>query len=192
METTVRHSSTLPNSTASHSAGTSVIYGLHGKCGIEKIESREIQGSAQEFYKLVPQKSSFSRSTRQEPAIWIPVNSTLAKSLRPAMGPEQAKEAMTVLLSREYYFSLSEAWSSVQPKLEACIHTEGGIGLAMVASYLLTLKKKQVVASQEVSRMIEAVNRVLLREISEALGETIRAIEEKINKGIKQKLLPDA
>jgi RNA polymerase-interacting CarD/CdnL/TRCF family regulator len=171
--------------------GTPVIYGLHGKCLILSVETREAAGQTQSFYKLEVQKSNLSRSTRQEPAIWVPLPSARAKGLRrPIQNGDEAEAVYAVIQSREYYFPLDEAWSASQPKLEAAIRDEGAIGLAKVISFLHVLKRKQIVASPEVARLHETVSKLLLRELAEATGEPTRTIEDKVARGLRHKLLP--
>lgn len=171
--------------------GATVIYPMHGKCVLLSIENRQIDGEQVPFYKLEIQRSSFSRTTRQDPAIWVPVRAAKERGLRLPIDLQQAEAVMQILSSREYYFDINEPWTSVLPKLEQCLRTEGAIGLAKVFSYLFVLKKRQVVPSTEVNRTAETVNKLLFRELSEALNEPIRSLEEKINKRIRQKLTPD-
>jgi RNA polymerase-interacting CarD/CdnL/TRCF family regulator len=170
---------------------TTVIYALHGKCVVTGIESRTVGSETLRFYKLEIQKSSLSRSQRQEPAIWVPVGSAREQGLRAPTSAENAEEVLRTLASREYYFNANESWSAVLPKLESSIKIEGAIGMAKVLSYLFVIKRKQVVPTPEVSRYYESVSRLLLRELSEALNKPIRALEDQIARGFRQKLLPD-
>src|SRR5688500_6529635 len=117
-------------------SGSSVIYALHGKCTVLAVEDRQTRGQAIPFSELEHQKPGLTRATRPDPAIWLPVASARKRGLRAPMSRESAEAAMAVLASREYYFPLSEAWPSVHAKMEATIRTEGGTGLAKVASYL--------------------------------------------------------
>jgi RNA polymerase-interacting CarD/CdnL/TRCF family regulator len=171
---------------------STVIYALHGKCLITGIESRTIGAETLRFYKLEVQKSALSRSQRQEPAIWVPVNSAKDQGLRAPMTAEEAETVLRTLSSREYFFQINESWSAILPKLETSIRIEGGIGMAKVLSYLFVLKRKQVVPTPEVSRFYESVSRLLLRELSEILGKPIRTLEDQIARGFRQKLLPDS
>src|SRR5579885_1522633 len=171
---------------------STVVYGLHGKCLITAIESRTIGSQTIKFYKLEVQKSALSRSQRQEPAIWVPVSSAREQGLRAPMTAEEAEAVLRTLASREYFFQINESWSSILPKLESTIRIEGGIGMAKVLSYLFVLKRKQVVPTPEVARFYENVSRLLLRELSEILGKPIRALEDQIARGFRQKLLPDS
>jgi RNA polymerase-interacting CarD/CdnL/TRCF family regulator len=103
----------------------------------------------------------------------------------------EAEKVYAIINSREYYFPLDDAWSASQPKLEATIREEGAVGLAKAISFLHVLKRKQIVVSSEVNRLYETVGKLLLRELSEATGEPARAIEDKIARSLRQKLIPN-
>jgi RNA polymerase-interacting CarD/CdnL/TRCF family regulator len=179
------------SSSGSFAVGTTVIYPMHGKCTIVATENRQIGGQSVPFYRIEIQKSSFSRSARQEPTIWVPVASAKERGLRLPISTELAQAIYQIFANREYYFDPHQSWAAVLPQLEQTIRTEGGIGLAKVASYLFVVKKKQIVPTQEVAKFSESVNRMLFRELSEATGETIREIEVKTTKAMRSKLLPD-
>ena len=171
--------------------GTQVVYGMHGKCQIIEIQSRQVGTENVRFYKLELSKSVLSRSSRKDPAIWLPIASAKSRGLRVPMSNAEGLQAMLLLSSREYFFSLQESWTSVYSKLEYTIRSEGGIGLAKVASYLYVLKRKQAVPSSELLHFQESVNKLLMRELSEALGENSRSLEDRISKVLRQKLLAD-
>ena len=177
---------------AEYQPGTMVIYGLHGKCAIAGIETRTVGNESLRLYKLEVQKPAASRSTRQEPAIWVPIAISKERGLRLPMTLEQIDAAYKMFANREYYYSLNESWSVVHPKLEAAVRNEGGIGLAKVISYLFVLKHKQVVPSMEVARMIEQVNRLFFREVCESTNKQPKTIDTEINKLLRQKLRPDS
>src|SRR3712207_2090609 len=101
--------------------GSSVIYAMHGKCNVLGTETRLLGGKPIQFYKLEVKKSALSRSNRQDPAIWVPVASAKDQGLRSPMNRTQAEGALSLLLSREYFFKPSEPWSVVHPKLETAI-----------------------------------------------------------------------
>jgi RNA polymerase-interacting CarD/CdnL/TRCF family regulator len=172
-------------------AGMSIIYGLHGKCTITGIESRSHDGKEIRFYKLEVQRSNLSRSSRREPAIWVPISTAKEKGLRLPLSKDEADDVMNVLSSREYYFPVNEPWSASQLKLETSVRLEGAIGLAKAASFLHVLKRRQVVPSSDLLRLQESVNKLLIRELSEALGEQPKVLEDKIAKLMRQKLNPD-
>ena len=151
--------------------GSSVIYAMHGKCHVLGTEVRSHAGESIRFYKLEIKKSTLSRSSRHEPAIWVPVATAKDRGLRAPMSKAEAESAMSVLLSREYFFKVSEPWSSLQQRLEATVRIEGGIGLAKVASFLYVLKRKLIVPPSEVVKLQEIIHKLLLRELFGSFGD---------------------
>lgn len=174
------------------SPGTQVVYGLHGRCSIKSIETRRIGGQNMRFYKLEKQRSALSRSTRPEPAIWLPVETARAKGLRAPMTESEAKQVLEILGNREYYFPVNEDWQAIQPRLEMTIQVEGAIGLAKVVSYLHILKRKHIVAPAPIAKFDDNVRRVLARELAELREEPIRAVEDRFDTWMRHKLLPDS
>lgn len=186
----------IPHTTATEThvefaSGATVIYALHGKCNILSVENRSVGGESIRFYKLEIQKSPLSRSNRQEPAIWVPIASAKERGMRAPITASEAAPVQAIFSTREYYFELNTPFHSIQPRLEAAIRNEGAIGLAKVASYLFVFRRRQVVPASELIRFQESINKLLLRELSEATGEQPRTIEERMNKAMKHKLLPD-
>ncbi len=171
--------------------GTAVIYAMHGKCLVLGTEERSLGGQTQKFYKLEPKKSALARSSRGESAIWVPVDQARERGLRIPMTQAEAEAAIKLLTSREYFFKVSDPWSALVTQLENTIKTEGGLGLAKAASFLFVMKRKQLVSDQELNKLQESVNKLLFRELSEALNEPMKSIEARIAKGMRSKLLPD-
>ncbi len=169
--------------------GSSVIYALHGKCTITSVETREVDQKQINFYKLEPQKSSPGKITRQDTAIWLPVISAKERGLRPPMTKTEAETALALLGNGEFYFPLNEKWSVLHPMLEKCIRLEGGLGFSKVFGFLHILKRKWVVLPNEIARFLETITKLFSKELSDALEEPLRIIEEKVQKNIKQKIL---
>jgi RNA polymerase-interacting CarD/CdnL/TRCF family regulator len=179
----------FPRSMDELTPGSFVIYSLHGKCQFLGTEVRKVGETLVEFYKL---SSKVVRgSTKAGSAIWVPRASAKEKGLRPAMSSEEAENALQYLLNREYYFKLNTPWSEVITQLEQCIHLEGGIGLAKAYSYLYVLRKKERVPSVELNKLYDTVYRLFFKELADALRQTPRALEERVAKGLRSKLLPD-
>jgi RNA polymerase-interacting CarD/CdnL/TRCF family regulator len=173
---------------ATFEVGTTVIYSTHGKCVIRGIEQRSINGSEVSFYKLEVQKPTLSRSVRPEASIWLPVNSEQARNLRTPMDTQTAEQVLSLLGDREYYFSLQEPWSEIFPRLEACIRDEGAVGLAKAYGYLHVLERKHhQLLPVEISRFQETVKKMLLRELTEALGQQMRQTDEQVEKLLRKK-----
>ena len=171
--------------------GSSVIYGIHGKCSILSVEQRSAGGQSVHYYKLEPVKSSFSRSQRQEPSIWVPVSSAQEKGLRTPMTAADFETCMDLVRSREYYFLLDQPWTTLQNQLETTIRTEGAVGLTKVLSFLFVLRKRQLAPHGETNRMYETVSKLLIREMADATQQAPRAIEDQIAKAIRTKLTPN-
>lgn len=168
--------------------GAEVIYGLHGKCTITAIESRTIGGIESPFFRLEVVRSPLSRSVRQSPAIWVPFNAVTRGLLRMQASREQADAAMALLLNREYYLPIQADWrTSASPQLEKMIEREGLSGLAKSFSYLFCLRKKFHTLQPEQQKMMDSVQRALLRELSEILQLTPRDLEDQISKGMRGK-----
>jgi RNA polymerase-interacting CarD/CdnL/TRCF family regulator len=172
--------------------GQTVIYPMMGKCAVIGLEEKAVGGETLSLYKLEVQKSSFSRSTRQSPEVWVPVGAAIAKGLRLPLQADGVDAIFKIFSSREFYFELTRPWNQLQPELEGAIRREGAVGLAKVASFLFVLKKRQIVPTPEVNRLSETVDRLLYRELSEASGEAIRSLEEKTKKMMRPKLTSDA
>jgi RNA polymerase-interacting CarD/CdnL/TRCF family regulator len=169
--------------------GTSVIYGIHGKCSVLSVEQRVTNGSTVHYYKLEPVKSSFSRSQRQEPSIWVPVLNAQERGLRAPMTQADAEACLELFKNREYFFPIDQHWTALQPQLENTIRSEGAIGLAKALSFLYVLRKKQVAPHSDANRMFETVSKLLVREMAEAMNQQPRAIEDQIAKAIRTKLI---
>lgn len=171
--------------------GSTVMYGLHGKCVVHSIEERKIGDSTVPFFRLEIQKSTLSRSTRQEPAIWVPISAARTSGLRAPMDGKTYEFVMNTLGSREFYFDLSLSWSKAQHLLERAIAIEGAVGLAKAMSYVFGIKKREVILSTEAGRFWETISKLLLREMSEFLNIPIKDAEAQVNRALKNKLLPD-
>lgn len=172
--------------------GTDVIYGLHGRCSISGVETKNINGENILFYKLTPVKNAISRSKKQEPSIWLRVSLAKERGLRTPIQKGETERVFSILGDREYYFSLEEKFSKIQPELEKAIHQEGSVGLAKVLSYLFVLSEKMIVPPPEVSKFFENIKKLLAREIAEATQESISGTEEKLLKMMQIKLQPDS
>jgi hypothetical protein len=65
------------------------------------------------------------------------------------------------------------------------------MGLAKAFGFLNVLKKKQLVPTSEVNRTLEQFQKLLVRELGEALGAQPRDLIERIEKALRHKLKPD-
>ena len=171
--------------------GSPVIYGLLGRCIVISVDTKTIGQSTLRFYRLEIKKTSQSRSKTMDSAIWVPVKTAHEQGLRAPANMNQAQAAIKLLQSREYFFKTSENWASILPTLESTIRADGIEGLAKVYSYLFVLRRKQLVSHPEFGKFFELVHRLLFRELSEALQESMKSIEDQTQKGLKSKLTYD-
>ena len=172
------------------SVGDTVIYGVHGRCTIQAIESKTVGDQTVDFYKMEPVKPALSRSTRPSPAIWLPVQSQEKAGLRAPLTRDECESLNPIFSSREYYFDLKTHWHQTQPKLDEMIAREGAIGLAKVVSYLFVRTHQYVVVPGEQARYYETACRLLYRELSDALAEPMSLIQQRTEKLMKPKLTP--
>jgi RNA polymerase-interacting CarD/CdnL/TRCF family regulator len=171
--------------------GTDVIYGFHGRCRVQAIETKPINGEEVQFYKLEIQKSQHSRSSQREPNILLPVQTASKRGLRNPLSNLEAEKIWEILENREYYFSLTENWRDILPTLEKTIVDEGALGLAKVSSYLYALTHQRSGPPRLASQFEEKVDHLLVREISDATDETIVSIEARKAKVMRGKLKTD-
>ena len=172
---------------ASFAVGSEVIYGLHGKCTVMAIEERTIAGAIVPFYRLEVLRSPLSRSARQTPAIWVPMQTAAKSGLRVQATREDAEAALAILLNREYYFPIQPEWKLASIQLEKAIELEGVRGLAKAFSYLYVLRKKTMTLASEPQKMFDQLQKALLKEISEALQMAPRDLEDRLSKGMRGK-----
>lgn len=181
----------MTTKTDSFSVGTTVIYGTLGKCKVSSIETRTINGEEIPFYRLEPVRSTFSRSSRQDPSIWLPIASANKRGLRTPINAETAAALFELFSNREYFFSIHDEPSRVLPELEQAILTEGAIGLAKAYSFFYVIKRRQIVLPNEYAKLEESVQKLLMRELSEATDQPSRVVEEQITKLLRKKIQPD-
>jgi RNA polymerase-interacting CarD/CdnL/TRCF family regulator len=171
--------------------GSPVVYGLIGRCTVLAVETKSIGQNTLRFYKLEAKKTVQTRSKNLESAIWVPVANAQEQGLRAPANQNEAADAVQTLMNREYFFKTTENWSTILPTLENTIRSEGIQGLAKVYSYLYILKRRQLVSHSEFTKFYELVHRLLFRELSESLSESMKSIEDRVQKGLKGKLTYD-
>jgi hypothetical protein len=144
------------------------------------------------FYRLERQRSALSRSQRQDPAIWLPVEAAKNKGLRtPIREENEVQTVLSILSNREYYFSTKEPFAAIQPKLESCIKKEGAIGLAKTLSHLLARKRMHVIPPSDITKMFETIKKLLIKELVDATGKNSRILENEITHLMRHKLTLD-
>ncbi|MGE4233855.1 MAG: CarD family transcriptional regulator [Bacteriovoracia bacterium] len=172
-----------------YKVGDKVSYGLHGTCLITAIEVKELTDGPVEFYQIKAVRNTIGNKgfTLKDTNILIPVASADTKGLRPLMTKEECEQILRVLEDPEYYFELEETWVSKQKKLEEVLRKEGFLGLAKVVGHLFVVMSLDAVPSSEVVRFYDTVFKVLVREISDVMGLTIKETDTLVTKALRNK-----
>ena len=80
---------------------------------------------------------------------------------------------------------------NITRQIEDLVRNEGVIGLAKAYSYLFVRKSREAICPTDLTRMIENTQRILFRELAEALNQPQKDLEAQIAKSIRVKLQPD-
>ncbi len=173
--------------------GDEVAYGLHGKCVITGIATKELSTGAVSFYQVRTLKNPIAAKTANphDAAILIPVDSARLNGLRPLMTHEEAEQVLQTLAEPDYHFELNETWVSKQKKLEEVIRKEGYAGLAKVIGHLHVFLQQDAVPPSNIMRFQENVSRIFARELAESLQITSKEAELLLARALKSKLAQD-
>ena len=176
-----------------YKVGDEVSYGLHGKCVITGIETKELSSGPVCFYQIRTIKNPITAKNpnRKDPFILIPVDTAAVKGLRSLMSKTEAETVLKLLSDPDYHFEMDDTWVSKQKYLEETLRKEGPIGLAKVVGHLYVMIKRDAVPPTDVVRFYENVFRIFLRELTETLGANSKDIEALVNKALKHKLYYD-
>ncbi len=176
-----------------YKVGDEVSYGLHGKCVITAIETKELPSGPVNFYQIRTIKNPITAKNpnRKDPFILIPVETAQTKGLRPLMTKADAETTLQLLADADYHFEMAETWVSKQKMLEETLRKEGPVGLAKVVGHLFVMIKRDAVPPSDVVRFYENVYKILVRELSDSLGITTKEVEPILTKALKRKLSYD-
>ena len=109
--------------------------------------------------------------------------------MRPIMSVEQIEQIMEIIESEEIFFDVEEDFRSLSKKLENCIFKEGPIGLAKVVSFFEGYRIKHPIPEPEVNRFEQMIFKLLTREMAEVQDTSIKSQEERLKKGLSNKVL---
>jgi RNA polymerase-interacting CarD/CdnL/TRCF family regulator len=177
----------------SYKIGDEVSYGLHGKCVITGIETKDLATGPVRFYQIRTIKNPITAKNpnRRDPHILIPVETAASTGLRPMMSKQEAESTLKLLAEPDYHFELNQTWVAKQKTLEEAIRKEGSVGLAKVVGHLYVYIKRDAVPSTSVLKFYENIYRIFLKEITEATGTDPKVMESLVNKALRQKLAYD-
>src|SRR4051812_19919362 len=96
--------------------GDEVAYGMHGKCLVTGIYTKELSTGPVEFYQIRVIKNPIAAKTvnPQDPAILVPVESAATNGLRALLQKEEAEAIIQFLAEPNYHFEIKETWLSKQ------------------------------------------------------------------------------
>src|SRR5579863_2278179 len=99
-----------------YKVGDEVSYGLHGKCVITAIETKDLPTGPVSFYQIRSIKNPITAKSpnRKDPYILIPVETAQHKGLRKLMSKDEAETALKLLADPDYHFDLALNWVSKQ------------------------------------------------------------------------------
>ena len=183
--------STPAPSSQEFAPGSTVFYGVHGRCTVTSVETRNVGQQPARFYRLEVQRTVPANTHKKDTTIWLPVASAASSGLRAPLSASEAQSVFEVLESAEYYFSVKTPWQKAQAELEAIIRKEGAVGLAKALSYLHVLKSREAVPPKNMLRFAEAVYRMLMRELLDATGAIQKDLETRVDRLLRQKLRLD-
>lgn len=173
-----------------YKVGDEVSYGLHGKCVVTGIETKELATGVVSFYQIRSIKNPITAKNpnRKDPYILVPIDTAEIKGLRRPMTKTEAENVLKTLAEPDYHFDMNETWVAKQKTLEEALRTQGAVGLAMVVGHLHVMIKRDAVPSSNVVKFYESVYRIFLRELSDSLGLASKTIEPMILRALKSKL----
>lgn len=173
-----------------YKVGDEVSYGLHGKCIVTAIETKEMSSGPVSFYQIRSIKNPITAKNpnRRDPHILIPVDTAQTKGLRSLMTKADAETALKLLADADYHFDMNETWVTKQKILEEAIRREGSVGLAKVVGHLYVMIKRDAVPPSDVVRFYENVYRIFSRELADSLGMSQKDVEPLLTRALKMKL----
>ncbi len=176
-----------------YKVGDEVAYGLHGKCVITGIATKDLATGPVSFYQIKTVKNPIipRPANPNDPAILVPVESAAINGMRPLMSKEQAEEALKILADQDYHFDMNTTWVTKQKKLEETIRKEGFTGLAKVVGHMYVLTKKDAAPPSNITKFYDSVFRIFLRELADTMGLTGKDMEPIVLKALKTKMSLD-
>jgi RNA polymerase-interacting CarD/CdnL/TRCF family regulator len=174
--------------------GDEVSYGLHGRCVVTGIQTKQLEQGQLQFYEIRAIKNAAVPRpiTKADPQILVPMSTATDQGMRSLMQRTDAEDVLKLLAEPDYHFALQQPWQERTKLLECCLRKEGPKGLAKVVGHLFMVIKCDVGPAVEAQRMYQAAHKALSRELSVAMDITTRGAEELIDKALKVKARKDS
>lgn len=154
--------------------GSKVIYPSQGPCVVDSIVNREVSGNPVSFYRLMLLDDSGGE-------LLVPVERVKAIGLRDLLKKAEIPKLLGQLAISG---QTAKTWKQrIQDNMKLLM-SGSAFDLAEVVESLTKLNENKSLSFRE-SWMLEKAKKLLVCEVSEVLGETKIAAEEKINYALK-------
>jgi CarD family transcriptional regulator len=152
--------------------GDLAVYPAHGVGVIERVESREISGSSQDFYVM--------RILENDMIIMIPIKNVNNVGLREIIGRKEVPKLYNILKRRDVMIE-NQTWNRRYREYMEKIKTGSVYEVAEVYRDLLMLKSEKDLSFGE-RKMLDTARTLLVKEISLAKKVAEAQIERDLEK----------
>jgi CarD family transcriptional regulator len=155
-------------------SGNKVIYPYQGPCLIGPVINKVIDGSPISFYRLALLDDSGGE-------LLVPVDKAQTIGIRPLLNRSDIPKLLDLLKEPS---EADKDWKQRANDNFKLLTSGSAFDLAEIVKSLTKLGEKKALSFRE-SRTLEKARKLLIGEISEALGEAKSAAEEQINGALK-------
>ena len=152
--------------------GDLAVYPAHGVGVIERVESREVSGSSQDFYVM--------RILENDMIIMIPIKNVNSVGLREIIGRKEVPKLYSILRKRDVMIE-NQTWNRRYREYMEKIKTGSVYEVAEVYRDLLMLKSEKDLSFGE-RKMLDTARALLVKEISLAKKVAEAQIERDLEK----------
>lgn len=152
--------------------GDLAVYPAHGVGVIERVESREVSGSSQDFYVM--------RILENDMIIMIPIKNVNNVGLREIIGRKEVPKLYSILKRRDVMIE-NQTWNRRYREYMEKIKTGSVYEVAEVYRDLLMLKSEKDLSFGE-RKMLDTARTLLVKEISLAKKVAEAKIERDLEK----------
>lgn len=152
--------------------GDLAVYPAHGVGVIERVESREVSGSSQDFYVM--------RILENDMIIMIPIKNVNNVGLREIIGRKEVPKLYSILRKRDVLIE-NQTWNRRYREYMEKIKTGSVYEVAEVYRDLLMLKSEKDLSFGE-RKMLDTARTLLVKEISLAKKVAEAQIERDLEK----------
>jgi len=152
--------------------GDLAVYPAHGVGVIERVESREVSGSSQDFYVM--------RILENDMIIMIPIKNVNSVGLREIIGSKEVPKLYSILRKRDVMIE-NQTWNRRYREYMEKIKTGSVYEVAEVYRDLLMLKSEKDLSFGE-RKMLDTARTLLVKEISLAKKVAEAQIEKDLER----------